>query len=107
MRLGSDSAYGVFATAQVATERAPISGDDLMESCGIPAEMLSVILPKLVEAGIFRREAGPRQVFALAKPADRITLLHIVEAIEGRQEPELLLPSHAGLVVLVSAGHGA
>jgi len=96
MHLGKDSAYSVFAAAQMAREQSAVSAEDLVESCGIPADSLSVILPKLLAAEIIRREAGPPERFALAKPAGEITLRQIVEATEGKEEPDLLLPRHAG-----------
>ena len=70
--------------------------DALTESCGIPAESLAVILPKLVDAGIIQRQAGPPERVALTRAPGEIKLLQIVEAIEGEREPELLLPRDVG-----------
>ena len=97
MRLEKASAYGVFATVHLAAGQgsAPISGEDIAESCGIPPDSLLAILAKLVQAKILRQESEPPNGFALDKPPDEITLLQIVEAIDGKQEPDLMLPSHA------------
>lgn len=98
MRLQKASAYGVFATVHVAThpEDAPIPGEDIAESCGIPLESLLPVLERLVRAQILSRESEPPHGFVLNKAPGEISLLEIVEAIDGKQEPELMLPSHAG-----------
>ncbi len=98
MRLQQASAYGVFATVHVAAhqDQAPIPGEDIAESCGIPPEPLLAILEKLVQAKILRRQRKPPHGFALDRAPGEISLLEIVEAIEGKQEPDLMLPSQAG-----------
>ena len=96
MRLQQASAYGVFATVHLAAhqDQAPIPGKDIAESCGIPPESLLAILEKLVQAQILRRESEPPHGFAMDRAPGEISLLEIVEAIDGRQEPDLMLPSH-------------
>ena len=107
MRLQQASAYGVFATVHVAAhqDQAPIPGKDIAESCGIPLEPLLAILEKLVQAQILTRQREPPHGFALNKPPGEISLLEIVEAIEGKQEPELLLPRGAGSTNAASSGY--
>lgn len=98
MHLQEASAYGVFATLHVAAhqEQAPIPGKDIAESCGIPPDALLAILEKLIQAKILKQEREPPNGFALDKPPEEVTLLQIVEAIDGKQEPDLMLPSHKG-----------
>ncbi len=95
MRLGRAAAYAVFATAHLAEHQngSPIQGRDIAESCGIPSGHLLKILQQLVRAQILSSERGPAGGFVLRKPADEITLLEIVEAIDGPISGDLMLRS--------------
>ena len=93
MRLGRAAAYAVLATAHLAehTNGVPIQGRDIAGACGIPSGHLLKILQQLVRAQILSSERGPAGGFVLRKPADEITLLEIVEAIEGPISGDLML----------------
>jgi Rrf2 family protein len=97
MRLGRAAAYAVFATAHLAEHSTgtPIQGRDIAESCGIPPGHLLKILQQLVRAQVLSSERGPAGGFILRKPAGEITLLEIVEAIEGPINGDLLLRNMA------------
>jgi Rrf2 family protein len=97
MRLGRAAAYAVFATAHLAQNAngTPIQGRDIAECCGIPSGHLLKILQQLVRAQILNSERGPAGGFVLRKPATDITLLEIVEAIEGPINGDLMLRSVA------------
>lgn len=62
-----------------------LSTKDLAEFHGVPKEYLSKALQNLSHAGIVETNLGPRGGYKLARPADKITFLDIVEAIEGRR----------------------
>jgi Rrf2 family protein len=49
----------------------------------VPPAYLSKQLQALVRAGVLTATTGPRGGFRLGRPAQRITLLQIVEAIDG------------------------
>ena len=49
----------------------------------IPAQFLGKIAQRLARAGIIRIHQGARGGYELAIPADRLTLLEVVEAAEG------------------------
>lgn len=97
MRLGRAATYAVFATTHLAEHAngTPIQGRDIAESCGIPAGHLLKILQQLVRARILSSERGPAGGFVLRKSADEITLLEIVESIEGPINGDLQLRSVA------------
>ena len=49
----------------------------------IPLEYLLKILQQLVRANVLRSKRGPRGGFFLARPAETISLLEVVEAVDG------------------------
>ncbi|MES2744489.1 MAG: Rrf2 family transcriptional regulator [Proteobacteria bacterium] len=55
----------------------------LAEFHGVPKEYLSKALQALSNAGIIEGTLGPRGGYRLAKPANRISFLSVVEAVEG------------------------
>jgi Rrf2 family protein len=56
---------------------------EIAEEMDIPSRYLPQILANLVEHGILTAEAGPTGGYLLARPADDVTLLDVVEAAEG------------------------
>jgi Rrf2 family protein len=49
----------------------------------IPYAFLLKIMNRLAQAGILRSKRGPHGGFSLAIPAQEISLLEIIEAVEG------------------------
>jgi len=58
---------------------------DLAELQGVPLDYLAKIFTKLAKAKLVAATEGVRGGFKLARPADEITLLDIVNAIDGRK----------------------
>lgn len=50
---------------------------------GLPEAMLAKNLKSLVRAGLLVANTGPAGGFRLSRPADEITVLDVVEAVEG------------------------
>lgn len=61
------------------------SSRDLAELQGISPSFVAKIFPKLEKAGIVVANEGVRGGYRLAKPPNKITVLDIVDAIEGRK----------------------
>jgi Rrf2 family protein len=59
------------------------SAAQLAEHYGLPAAYLAKQLQALVRAGVLTAVTGPRGGFRLARPADQITMLQVVEAVDG------------------------
>jgi len=59
------------------------SSRDLAELQGVSPSFVAKIFPKLEKAGIVHATEGVRGGYRLAKPADKLTLLEIIDAIEG------------------------
>lgn len=61
---------------------------EISQAEGIPGPFLSNILHRLVASGILRSTRGPTGGYGLARPAARVSLLDIKEAIDGLRELE-------------------
>lgn len=59
----------------------------LAEHYGLAEAYLAKHLQALTRAGLLRATPGPTGGFRLARPADEITVLDVVEAIEGTANP--------------------
>ena len=59
----------------------------LAEHYGLPEAYLAKHLQALTRAGLLRATSGPSGGFRLARPADQITVLDVLEAIEGAAGP--------------------
>nr|WP_243869902.1 Rrf2 family transcriptional regulator [Amycolatopsis granulosa] len=66
---------------------ATASTAQLAEYFDLPAPYLAKQLKYLVRAGVLTATTGPRGGFRLARPAAEITLLQIVEAVDGASSP--------------------
>jgi Rrf2 family protein len=82
--LGTGTEYGLHCLILLA--QAPgvtASSRDLADLQGISVSFLAKIFPKLEKAGIVTASEGIRGGYGLARPAEEITVLDVVEAIEG------------------------
>jgi Rrf2 family protein len=66
---------------------ATVSGAQLAEYYGVPPAYLGKQLQTLVRAGVLFATTGPGGGFRLARAATEITLLDIVEAVDGPSPP--------------------
>lgn len=80
-------AYGIHAVCRLAV-LAPDGYARIQEICrnsDLPPLFVTKILRDLVRAGILRSAKGRHGGFGLARPADKLRLLDIVEVIDGLQ----------------------
>ena len=77
--------HGLRAVLYIAARRieTPVRGEDIATEEGLPQPFLSKILKVLSSRGVLHSVRGPGGGFRLAKPASEISLLDIVEAIDG------------------------
>src|SRR4051812_1435097 len=96
MIFSSATEYAIRGLSELAGRNVdgPIMLDDLVVGTGLPRDFVAKIFQKLVHAGILRSAKGRGGGFALAKRQHEITLLDIVQAIEG---PQLLDACVVGL----------
>ena len=85
MKLNRSTGYGLLAVAYIAQnkDQGLIQSQDVSKKYNIPLEYLFKILQQLVRARILQSKRGPRGGFSLARPATKITMLDVVEAVEG------------------------
>jgi len=93
MRISRSTGYGLVAVGYIAKhpERDIILSQTISKEYNIPLEYLLKILQQLVRAGVLRSKRGPRGGFSLAKPAKKITMLQIIEAVDGPMVSQLNL----------------
>jgi Rrf2 family protein len=81
---GSAVEYALHCLLWLAPSReAPASSRDLAELTGVSPALVAKILPKLEKAGILEAHGGVAGGYRLARPADEITVLEIVDAADG------------------------
>ena len=99
MRVSRSTGYAVLAVCYIAKNQGSGSGVVLSQSVSkeydIPLEYLLKILQQLVRANVLRSKRGPRGGFSLAKPANKNTMLEIIEAVDGPMSGELNLAEQA------------
>jgi Rrf2 family protein len=62
--------------------------NNLIERTTLPREFMAKIFRQLVEGGVLTSAKGPGGGFSLARPADQITLLDVIEAVDGSSPVE-------------------
>jgi len=59
--------------------------DDVVAGSGLPRDFMAKVFQKLVHGGVLRSAKGRGGGFELARPAHQITLMQVVEAVDGPQ----------------------
>ena len=98
MRITRSTGYALLAAGYIARHQRQktVLSQDISKQYDIPLEYLLKILQQLVRANILRSKRGPRGGFSLAKPPNKITMLQIIEAVEGPVAGQLNLAEQAG-----------
>ena len=97
MRLSRASTYAILATVQLSesTSSPPVPCSQLSKLGDMPERFLLQVLRSLVNEGLLKSTRGVDGGYRLAKPLSQISLLDIVEAIDGPVQPDL--PQIGGL----------
>ncbi len=87
MIFGASATHALRALAYLAAEEpgGAVLGRDLAREVGVPPHYLAKVLATLARAGVLSASRGVRGGDRLARPAEEITLLEILEPIEGRR----------------------
>ncbi len=97
MRVSRSTGYAVLAVGYIAKNQGDgvVLSQSISKEYDIPLEYLLKILQQLVRANVLRSKRGPRGGFSLAKPTSKITMLEIIEAVDGPMNGELSLAEQA------------
>jgi Rrf2 family protein len=86
MQITREGDYGIRSVLYLA--RQPFKKvsfvNEISEEYKIPRSFLAKILQKLVKAKLVRSYRGVKGGFSLAKPAKEITILDVLQAVEGK-----------------------
>ena len=88
MMFGATATHALRALAHLAAREdaaTPALGRELAREVGVPADYLSKVLATLARAGLLTATRGAKGGYRLARPPVEITLLEIVQPIEGKR----------------------
>lgn len=107
LTISNKSRYGIAALLALAEfyNSGLLQIKDIASRCDIPHQFLEQIFNRLGKAGIIKSTRGKNGGYELAKPPEQITVLHIVNALEGNIE--FVPKSDAENDVIVELFHAA
>ena len=85
MIISGSAEYGLIAVVHIAQncKDGPVLAGRISKEYNISLTYLLKVLQQLVKANILRSRRGPHGGFSLARPAEEITMLEIIEAVDG------------------------
>ena len=86
-------AVGILLKIQANKTKKPMTAAKIAKGAKFPPRFLYRVLRRLVDAGLLEGVAGPGGGYTLARSPREITLLEIIEAVEGFQSTEKLTPA--------------
>ena len=104
MKISNTAKYGLLAVVYVAknSKDGLVKVSSLTKECGIPEMYLRKVLLLLVNANILKSKRGPLGGYSLPRPSQEITLLEIIETLNGPLEQSIGITQdlkHTPLVV--------
>ena len=88
LRISEAASLGLHTASFLARKGAEVATThEIAECLKVSEAHLSKVLQRLAKAGIVVSSRGPKGGFTLARPADKMTLLDVYEAIEGKFKP--------------------
>ena len=85
LKLSKKADYGLLAVNHLALcqGQGSVSARDIGTAYGIPVGLLSKVLQRLVQKGLLKSEQGTNGGYRLARPAEFISALDVIAAIDG------------------------
>ena len=85
MRISRSTGYALLAIGYLAQyqKEGIVLSQSISEKYNIPLEYLLKILQQMVKTNLLRSKRGPRGGFTLARSPKKITLLEVIESVEG------------------------
>ena len=99
MKLTCASSYALHAVVFMAQQKsnAPIASHKIAEALDMPDRFLLKVLKPLVDANVLESIKGPKGGYKLAHPSTEISVLSIVEQVDGvinGKLPKTKMPAH-------------
>jgi Rrf2 family protein len=92
-RLSKRADYGLIALRHLATHSGEAcSAPEIARRYNIPSELMAKVLQQLVRKELLQSHAGPHGGYVLARAPEEITIIQVLEALEG---PLQLTPCEA------------
>jgi Rrf2 family cysteine metabolism transcriptional repressor len=85
LKLSKKTDYALMAVQYMALKNSSraVNTKEIAEEYRIPGELLAKVLQKLGKKGLVTSQNGPKGGYLLAKPAGEISILAVIQAIEG------------------------
>jgi FeS assembly SUF system regulator len=84
LRMSKLTDYGLVLLTHMAQDAVPLrTAQELADRSGVPLPTVSKILKELSKAGVVVSHRGRHGGYTLSRPADRISVAAVVEALEG------------------------
>jgi len=98
MKISRSTQYGLIAASYIAQnyKSGLVMAARISKAHKLPLEYLLKILQQLVKAKVLTSKRGPGGGFSLARPANKISLLELIEAVEGPVGGTLYLAEQTG-----------
>ena len=98
MRISRSTGYALLAVGYIAKhhQEGIVLSQNISKEYNMPLEYLLKILQQLVKSNVLRSKRGPRGGFSLAKPPKKISMLNILEAVDGPMISQLNLAEQSG-----------
>jgi Rrf2 family protein len=86
MRVTRSAAYALHALMYMVRHatQLPVAAAVVAKAEGVPSGYLAKIFRQLVKAGFVKAVSGKKKGYVFAKPPEQITVLELLESIEGR-----------------------
>lgn len=100
MKMKASADYGIRAVFYLATSNRVCSSKEISEEMSIPRDYLIQLALRLRDAGILKARPGKNGGYELAKPAEKISVLSVMEAldIEDKQPRHPLMKKKSNAV---------
>jgi Rrf2 family protein len=97
MKLTRASSYALHAVAYMATQKTdrPVASHHIAAARGIPERFLLKVLKPLVSARVLHSVKGPNGGYRLARTPSDISMLEILEAVDGPIRGQAPFTEHA------------
>ena len=99
MKLTCASSYALHAVVFMAQQKTddPVASHKIATALDMPDRFLLKVLHPLVEANLLKSIKGPKGGYQLARPATEISVLDIIERVDGSingKLPKTKMPAH-------------